>query len=146
MIELCSGYLSLRYIRLYVFIMSHTRFRLNPHSIVELPECQGTPRSKQAWNLKFKWLQLDSNPEPFSSSTNTQLFCQTDKLIQLSSDYIFTQHHLIVCFYHVTHTFQSESTLYSCLNVKELLSSNRCKISCLNDCNCTRTKNHLVPK
>ena len=25
-----------------------------------LPESQGTPCSKQAWNLKFKWLQLDS--------------------------------------------------------------------------------------
>ena len=28
------------------------------------PECQGTPCSKQARNLKFRWLQLDSNPEP----------------------------------------------------------------------------------
>ena len=28
---------------------------------------------------------------------------------------------LTVCFYHVTYAFQSESTLYSCLNVKELL-------------------------
>ena len=29
--------------------------------------------------------------------------------------------YLIVCFYHVTYRFESESTLYSCLNVKELL-------------------------
>ena len=29
--------------------------------------------------------------------------------------------HLTVCSYHVTYAFQSESTLYSCLNVKELL-------------------------
>ena len=28
---------------------------------------------------------------------------------------------LTTCYYHVTHTPQSESTLYSCLNVKELL-------------------------
>ena len=28
------------------------------------------------------------------------------------------------CFYHVTHAFQSESTLYSCLNVKELFARN----------------------
>ena len=28
---------------------------------------------------------------------------------------------MTVCFYHVTYAFQSESTLYSCLNVKELL-------------------------
>ena len=32
--------------------------------------------------------------------------------------------HLTVCSYHVTYAFQSESTLYSCLNVKELLARN----------------------
>ena len=30
-----------------------------------------------------------------------------------------------VCSYHVTYVFQSESTLYSCLNVKELLARSR---------------------
>ena len=30
--------------------------------------------------------------------------------------------------YHVTYAFQSESTLYICLNVKELLARNRCNI------------------
>ena len=34
-----------------------------------------------------------------------------------------------LCSYHVTYAFQSESTLYSCLNVKELLARNRRKIS-----------------
>ena len=29
-----------------------------------------------------------------------------------------------VCFYHVTYTFQSESKLCSCVNVKELLAQN----------------------
>ena len=33
-----------------------------------------------------------------------------------------------VCSCHVTYTFQSESTLYSCLNVKELLARNRREI------------------
>ena len=38
----------------------------------------------------------------------------------------------IVCSCHVTYTFQSEFTLYGCLNVKELLAQSRCKIwSCL---------------
>ena len=37
-----------------------------------LPECQGTPCSKQARYLKFKWLQRDSNPQPLSSKMNTQ--------------------------------------------------------------------------
>ena len=42
----------------------------------------------QVRNLKFKWLQLDSKPEPFSSSTNTQPFGQmhrTDNYSEHSS-------------------------------------------------------------
>ena len=35
---------------------------------------------------------------------------------------------LTVCFYHVTYAFESESTLYSCLIVKELLARNRREI------------------
>ena len=35
---------------------------------------------------------------------------------------------LTVSFYHVTYVFQSESTLYSCLNVKELLARSRHEI------------------
>ena len=33
-----------------------------------------------------------------------------------------------VCSHHVTYAFQSESTLYSCLNVKELLARSRLEI------------------
>ena len=36
-----------------------------------LPECQGTPCSKQVPYLKFKWRQRDSNPKPFSLWTRT---------------------------------------------------------------------------
>ena len=35
---------------------------------------------------------------------------------------------MTVCSYHVTYAFQSESTLYSCLNVKELLARSRREI------------------
>ena len=35
-------------------------------TLLKLPECQGSPCSMQARNLKFKWLQLDSNPQPLS--------------------------------------------------------------------------------
>ena len=35
---------------------------------------------------------------------------------------------LTVCSCHVMHVFQSESTLYSCLNVKELLGRSRLEI------------------
>ena len=41
---------------------------------------------------------------------------------------------------------QSKSTLYSCLNVKELLAKNRRGIWSLSDCNWTRTHNHLSRK
>ena len=54
--------------------------------------------------------------------------------------------HLTECFYHVTYEFDSESTLYSCLNVKELLARNRRHIWRLSDCNGTRTHNHLICK
>ena len=42
-----------------------------------------------------------------------------------------------VCSYHVMYAFQSESTRYSCLNVKELLTRSRCEIWGLSDCNLT---------
>ena len=48
--------------------------------------------------------------------------------------------------YHVTYAFQSEFTLYTCLNVKELLARIRCETWSLNDCNWTRAHNHLVRK
>ena len=48
--------------------------------------------------------------------------------------------------YHVTYVFQSESTLYSCLNVKELLARNTRHIWSLSDSNGIRTRNHLVRK
>ena len=53
---------------------------------------------------------------------------------------------LTVCSYHVTYAFQSESTLYSCLNVKELLARNRREIGSLSDCSGTQTHNHLIRK
>ena len=36
-------------------------------TLYSLPECQGTPFSKQASYPKFKWQQQDSNPQPLSS-------------------------------------------------------------------------------
>ena len=53
---------------------------------------------------------------------------------------------LTKCSCHVTYVFQSESTLYICLNVKEFLAWNRREIWSLSDCNWTRTHDHLVRK
>ena len=61
------------YVCLYVLVMSRTRFRVNPHSIVAWISRNYLLKFK--WrNLKFKRLQLDANPEPLSSKTNTQPF------------------------------------------------------------------------
>ena len=53
---------------------------------------------------------------------------------------------MTVCYYHVKYAFQSESTLYSCLNVRELLAWSRGKICSLSECNWTRTHNQLFHK
>ena len=53
------------------------------------------------------------------------------KNISLSLQKLYTlkcKRLMTVCSYHVTYAFQSESTLYSCLNVKELLARNRREI------------------
>ena len=54
--------------------------------------------------------------------------------------------HLTVCPYHVTYAFQSESTLYSCLNLKEVLARGRGEIKSFNDRSQTQTHNNLVLK
>ena len=48
--------------------------------------------------------------------------------------------------YHVTCAFQSESTLYSDLNIKKIFAQKRCNIWSLSDCNGTRTHKYLVRK
>ena len=51
-----------------------------------------------------------------------------------------------VCSCPVTYAFQSESTLYIWLNVKEFLAPNKGNIWSLSDCSGTRTHNDLVHK
>ena len=67
------------------------------------------------------WLQLDSNPQPLSSYTDTQTFSQSGQMIELCCEYLSVQctwlYALIMSHMH----FLSESTFYNCLNVKQLL-------------------------
>ena len=49
-----------------MFLSCHVRVSEWIHTL-QLPECQRTPCSKQAQNLRFKGLRLNSNPEPLSS-------------------------------------------------------------------------------
>ena len=53
---------------------------------------------------------------------------------------------MTACYSHVTYMCQIESTLYSCLNVKELLAWNKCDNWSLSDSNRIQTHNHLVHK
>ena len=66
----------------YVIVISRTRFRVNLHSIVAW-----MPRSKQAQNLKVKWLQLDSNPW-LSVLLRTKWFWVPVQLQSLYKDFI----------------------------------------------------------
>ena len=68
--------------------------------------------------------------------------CPTEVVSSQSNSYYCWS----VCSYHVMYAFQSESTLYICLNVKELLAQNRRNISSLSDSDGTWTHNHLVHK
>ena len=52
--------------------------------------------------------------------------------------------HLIVCYYHVRYKFLSESTLHSCLNVKELLARKRRHIWSLSDSNGIRLRTNWL--
>ena len=71
-------------------------------------------------------------------SLNVTCFCKFHFVIQPQPAIT-----LIICYHHATHAFQNESTLYSCLNVKELLARNRRYISSLRDSNGIQTHNHL---
>ena len=54
MIELCSEYLSLQCIWLYVLIMSRTRCRVNQHSILNVKELFGWSR-RNAFDQRVPW-------------------------------------------------------------------------------------------
>ena len=95
------------------------------------------------------WSLSDYN----GTRTHNHLVCKrkVNHLAKQSNDWavlwvLICTVHLTICFYHATFAFQSEFTLYICLNVKELLAQNRRHIWSLSDCNETRTHNHLVCK
>ena len=111
-----------------------------------LPECQGTPCLKQAPYLRFKWLQNGSNPEPPSSSTNTQTFSQPAQMIELYCVYLPIRClwlHVIFMLY--TRLRVNPHSIFF-LNVKELQAQSRQHIWRLSDSNGIRTHNHLVHK
>ena len=65
---------------------------------------------------------------------------------KINAIYTTDTNNLTTCSNHVTYAFQSESTLYSCLNVKKPLVRSRRRIWSLSDSNVIWTPNHLVCK
>ena len=142
MVELCRENLSVRWIWLYVIIMSRTNSRLSPHTIV-------------CWMSRNYLLEAGAISEVLVTATRfepkTSWFLNKHSTIysNRSNDWavlwaLICMVHLTVCYYHVKYESQRESIV--CLNVKELLARIRCHIWGLNDSNEIRTQNHLVWK
>ena len=65
----------------------------------------------------IKWPQLDHQ--------STKQSQETIKETKVISVVVLPEiSKLTLCYYHVMYVFQSESTLYSCLDIKELLAQN----------------------
>ena len=124
--------------------MSRTCFRVKPHLIV-------------AWMSRNTLLKTYAKSE--DEVTETGLEPRTTKFLKEHLSiwpnwpndravfWVLTcTAQLTLCTCHVTYVFESESTLYSCLYLMELLASSRREIWRLSDCNWTRTKNHWVLK
>ena len=102
-----------------------------------------------AQNRRDTWILNNGNGTSFKSHlARKQTLNHLAKLANNSAVLwvLICTMHLTVCSYHAMYAFQSEFTLYNCLNVKELLAWNRRDIWNLSDCNGTRTYNHLVCK
>ena len=115
-------------------------------TIYNLPECQGTPFSKQGSYLKFKWQQRDSNPQQLSSYTNTHPFSQTGLMIELSCEYLSVRGIWMYIIIISRTSFRVNLQYIVCLNVKKLLAWSRDHTWSSSDSNMIRTQNHLVRK
>ena len=144
MIKPCFDCLFERFIWLYAFIISRTHFRVNPHYIFFW-----MARNSFARNQCDIWCTSDCNGTPTHNPLiRKRTVNHLTKLVKWLSSNVSTHLyvHLTVYSYHVTYAFQSKSTLYIFLNIKELLCSNMRYILSLSDCNGTRTYNLLVYK
>ena len=81
-----------------------------------------------------RYFHIPGDVELVSIDLQHTIFSHYQALIAVV--YIFVKNLILltVCSCHVTYAFQSESTLYSCLNVKELLARSRREIWNLSDC------------
>ena len=102
------------------------------------------------WNSVFKFL-INRNSAPKWQNgipTHNHLFCKRtlNHLANWPNWVLICTVHLTVCSYYVKYAFYNKSTLYSCLNVKELLPQSKRNIWSLSDCNGAQIYNHLLYK
>ena len=123
--------------RMYVFIMSRTRFRVNPHySWLNVKEFLTRSRHK-IWTLSnCNWTRTHNH------LVRKRTLNHLAELAKWLSCVVSTYLHGAFdwCSY-VTYAFQSESTLYSYLNITKFLARSWREIWSLRDCNWnSRTK------
>ena len=139
MIELCCDYLSVRCIWLYVFIMSRTSSRVNPHPIV----CSNV-KELLAWGRRHIWSSRDINEIRTHNHLvrkRTLKQCSNIKHEYLSVGcvwlYIFVKSHT---------SFRVNPHSIVCLNFKDFLARSKRHIWSLSDGNEIRTYKLLVRK
>ena len=138
MIELCCEYLSVWCFWLYVLFMSRSCFKGNPHSIVARMSRNSLLEIGVISEVYMTAMRLEHN------QTNTQPFSQTGQMIELYCEYLSGQ-----CIWLYVLIYRTHLRVYphsSCLNVKDLLTRNRCEILSLSSCNETQTHNQFVHK
>ena len=132
------------------FIVAHLIFSLSNLTTIS-PHCKLHYFHKKILNfsihriaandylMSIKWSYFCLSP------LNLSLPDQSLYKIPMMNDlYILKIWCFTVCSYHVAYAFQSESTLYSCLNVKELVAQNWHNIWSLSDCNGTVLRKELL--
>ena len=89
--------------------------------------------TRQGWYSSFKRIWFVFNKAKEEGRLNVEIFFIDDNDIFDSEEISNANRDLTVCSYYVTYAFQSESTLWICLNVKEFLARNRCDIWSLSE-------------
>ena len=79
-------------------------------------------RYAQRYHLKKDMITLNSDASEDDSASQKLFSFVADEICR------FREELLTVCSCHATYAFQSESTLYICLNIKELLARSRREI------------------
>ena len=112
MMELCSEYLSLRCVWLYVLFISRTRIRVNPHSIMSWMSMIPLLEEGEKSEGEVTATGLEPRTTEFLNEHST--ICRNWPNDRAVFWVFISTVDLTVCSCHVTYALQSESTLYSC--------------------------------